>query len=241
MKHPAPLAAMACLLLSSAILAGGGVITFSGRIVEAQCPMSPALRRATMPQPVASGQMQGALHLEALLANGKTLPLQAKADARSSSQPSANGLDLDRSERSRSFSIATPRTASAANWWSAITERRTQQSLPEGRLPRPFPPRQCIKPSSCELGCNGRLAVSYFHMANATLSSALRRFTVLFGMGRRGTTSLWPPDINWYKLKEAWVGVHHPHIFGIQLCRTTLSRRSVSQATQMIGSSLTSN
>ncbi|WP_259043441.1 hypothetical protein, partial [Chromobacterium alkanivorans] len=42
------------------------------------------------------------------------------------------------------------------------------------------PAAQCIKPSSCELGfAMGRLAVSYFHMANATLSSALRRFTVL--------------------------------------------------------------
>ena len=86
-----------------------------------------------------------------------------------------------------------------------------------------FPPCQCIKPSSCELGfAMGRLAVSYFHMANATLSSALRCFTVLFGMGRRGTTSLWPPDINWYKLEEAGIDLKiNPHIFGIQLCRTT--------------------
>ena len=37
----------------------------------------------------------------------------------------------------------------------------------------------------------------------SALSSALRRFTVLFGMGRRGTTSLWPPDINCHKLEEA--------------------------------------
>ena len=29
-----------------------------------------------------------------------------------------------------------------------------------------------------------------------TLSSALSRFTVLFGMGRRGTNSLWPPNLN---------------------------------------------
>ena len=33
-----------------------------------------------------------------------------------------------------------------------------------------------------------------------TLSSALSRFTVLFGMGRRGTNSLWPPNLNCYKL-----------------------------------------
>ncbi|MCD5362239.1 MULTISPECIES: hypothetical protein [Chromobacterium] len=112
MKHPAPLAAMACLLLSSAILAGGGVITFSGRIVEAQCPMSlSAPPRDNAPSQLQVGKCKAPLHLEALLANGKTLPLQAKADARSSSQPSANGLDLDRSERSRSFSIATPKNS----------------------------------------------------------------------------------------------------------------------------------
>jgi hypothetical protein len=28
----------------------------------------------------------------------------------------------------------------------------------------------------------------------SALASALRRFTVLFGMGRRGSTSLWPPS-----------------------------------------------
>ena len=54
--------------------------------------------------------------------------------------------------------------------------------------------------------CIGRLAVSYFHTANAALSSALRRFTVLFGMGRRGTTSLWPPDINCLQTAEAVFG-----------------------------------
>ena len=35
--------------------------------------------------------------------------------------------------------------------------------------------------------------MSYFRTVYLALSSALRRFTVLFGMGRRGTTSLWPP------------------------------------------------
>ena len=39
----------------------------------------------------------------------------------------------------------------------------------------------------------GSLAMSYFRTVYLALSSALRRFTVLFGMGRRGTTSLWPP------------------------------------------------
>ena len=33
--------------------------------------------------------------------------------------------------------------------------------------------------------------MSYFHWKYNQLSSAIRRFTVLFGMGRSGTTSLW--------------------------------------------------
>jgi hypothetical protein len=35
------------------------------------------------------------------------------------------------------------------------------------------------------------LTMSYFHGKYIPLSSALRRFTVLFGMGRGGSTSLW--------------------------------------------------
>ena len=37
------------------------------------------------------------------------------------------------------------------------------------------------------------LAVTYFHWKYNQLSSAQKRFTVLFGMGRSGTTSVWPP------------------------------------------------
>ena len=37
------------------------------------------------------------------------------------------------------------------------------------------------------------LAVTYFHWKYNQLSSALLRFTVLFGMGRSGTTTVWPP------------------------------------------------
>ena len=55
----------------------------------------------------------------------------------------------------------------------------------------------------------GSLAVSYFRTVYLALSSALRRFTVLFGMGRRGTTSLLPPGktgcLVLNKLKEVWV------------------------------------
>ncbi len=70
----------------------------------------------------------------------------------------------------------------------------------------------------------------------SALSSALRRFTVLFGMGRRGTTSLWPPDINCHKLKEARLETFQPVEFS---CIN--QRFIINKATQMIGSSLTSN
>jgi hypothetical protein len=37
--------------------------------------------------------------------------------------------------------------------------------------------------------------VSYSHMANATLPSALQRFTSVFGMGTGGSIALSPPGI----------------------------------------------
>ena len=36
--------------------------------------------------------------------------------------------------------------------------------------------------------------MSYFHMGKPTLSSAMKRFTVLFEMGRSGTASLLSPS-----------------------------------------------
>src|SRR5262245_16361215 len=41
----------------------------------------------------------------------------------------------------------------------------------------------------------GCLTMSYFRMEYTTLSSAQRRFTALFGMGRGGTTSLCSSDV----------------------------------------------
>ena len=49
------------------------------------------------------------------------------------------------------------------------------------KTPRPRPGRSML----------ASLTMSYFHGKYIPLSSALRRFTVLFGMGRSGTTSLW--------------------------------------------------
>ena len=36
---------------------------------------------------------------------------------------------------------------------------------------------------------------TYFRKKYNSLSSAWRRFTVLFGMGRSGSTLLWPPGL----------------------------------------------
>ena len=41
----------------------------------------------------------------------------------------------------------------------------------------------------------GSLALTYFRAVYLALSSARPRFTVLFGMGRRGSKALWVPDI----------------------------------------------
>ena len=41
----------------------------------------------------------------------------------------------------------------------------------------------------------GSLALTYFRAVYLALSSALPRFTVLFGMGRSGSRALWAPDI----------------------------------------------
>ena len=40
----------------------------------------------------------------------------------------------------------------------------------------------------------GSLTMTYFRAVYPALSSALRRFTVLFGMGRRGTNALWSSE-----------------------------------------------
>lgn len=39
--------------------------------------------------------------------------------------------------------------------------------------------------------------MTYFRTGKTALSSAQRRFTVLFGMGRGGANALWSPRIRW--------------------------------------------
>jgi hypothetical protein len=64
-------------------------------------------------------------------------------------------------------------------------ERRTAPGV------SPFPERQNPGILRCRGSALGSLTMSYFHWKYNQLSSAIRRFTVLFGMGRSGTVSLW--------------------------------------------------
>src|SRR5206468_11601837 len=69
----------------------------------------------------------------------------------------------------------------------------------------PVPPTTCASaapgkrrkahPTGWALFRFGSLALTYFRAVYLALSSALPRFTVLFGMGRSGSRALWAPDI----------------------------------------------
>ena len=69
------------------------------------------------------------------------------------------------------------------------------------------------------------------------LSSALGRFTVLFGMGRRGTNPLWPPDIKLSNQKAFILVMLHSSVSFIISSVHLL----MYEVLQMIESSLTSN
>ena len=60
--------------------------------------------------------------------------------------------------------------------------------------------RHCKKQKPRILSMRGSrvwcLTVTYFHTGRPALSSAQGRFTVLFGMGRGGSTLLWPSGID---------------------------------------------
>ena len=53
------------------------------------------------------------------------------------------------------------------------------------------------RPADCSAGrCREESGGDLLSHGQSAVSLAQRCFTVLFGMGRRGTTSLWPPDIS---------------------------------------------
>ena len=81
-------------------------------------------------------------------------------------------------------------------------------------------------------------AVSYFHWKYNQLSSAQRRFTVLFGMGRSGTATLWSPGLKGGgKVKHSSFGLRCSH-YPIRL---KSSLNFSVQGFTVIGSSFTSN
>jgi hypothetical protein len=61
-------------------------------------------------------------------------------------------------------------------------------------------------PSRTLLGLSllASLTMSYFHGKYIPLSSALKRFTVLFGMGRSGSTSLWSSGKDDGRTERGW-------------------------------------
>ena len=60
---------------------------------------------------------------------------------------------------------------------------------------QPMVPNKKESPREEGFLVRGSLALTYFRAVYLALSSALPRFTVLFGMGRRGSRALWAPDI----------------------------------------------
>jgi hypothetical protein len=61
-------------------------------------------------------------------------------------------------------------------------------------LKRSSSPPQSKRPSLSTGPFRGTLTMTYFRAVYPALSSARRRFTVLFGMGRRGTNALWSSE-----------------------------------------------
>ena len=72
------------------------------------------------------------------------------------------------------------------------------------------------------------LTMSYFHWKYNQLSSAIRCFTVLFGMGRRGTTSLWSSGKGCVRKGRILCRIK---LYGVP----TQARRSASQGTKTPG------
>ena len=80
--------------------------------------------------------------------------------------------------------------------------------------------------------------MTYFHWKYNQLSSAQRRFTVLFGMGRSGTATLWSPGLKGGgKVKHSSFGLRCSH-YPIRL---KSSLNFSVQGFTVIGSSFTSN
>ena len=76
--------------------------------------------------------------------------------------------------------------------------------------------------------------MTYFHWKYNQLSSARRRFTVLFGMGRSGAVTLWSPGLKGWEKQRHAVATAFSILFEVLL---TVTMKSFT----VIGSSFTSN
>ncbi len=84
--------------------------------------------------------------------------------------------------------------------------------------------------------------MSYFHGKYIPLSSALRRFTVLFGMGRGGTTSLWSSGKEVDTLApDRRTGANASHLEEASVGCDAVEPSAFEQGCTVIGSSRTSN
>ncbi len=75
--------------------------------------------------------------------------------------------------------------------------------------------------------------MSYSHMANATLPSALQRFTSVFGMGTGGSIALLPPGIFGLLIAACVISLSNKSWKAVQLSLVSLSiSSSIKQALQ---------
>ena len=86
--------------------------------------------------------------------------------------------------------------------WARVKEILLANNVPDVRQSPMLRPRERKRPDRMDRGVlfcgevqRGSLTMTYFRTKRIALSSALERFTDLFGMGRGGSTPLWSSDI----------------------------------------------
>src|SRR5258705_12790142 len=96
--------------------------------------------------------------------------------------------------------------------WRMGAESRKACFRPESRSERP--PHQQQSPHEEGFAVDGAPGGDLLSRGQSALSSAQSRFTVLFGMGRRGSNSLWPPS---KRVGGRPLWVYAPHSLGVSL------------------------
>ena len=109
-----------------------------------------------------------------------------------------------------------------------ILSRGAQPEPPEGNVGEFNPLINSETPAdavSTGVSYGGSLAMTYFHWKYNQLSSAQRRFTVLFGMGRSGTATLWSPGLKGVE-KQRLAGCDRVHFrFFSEVLFTVMSEK----------------